>query len=256
MAAREGYFSSPLPRVIAHRGLHTEAPENTLLAFANAVGIGVVHLETDVHASADGVAIISHDPDLRRVAGREGRVEDFTADQLAKIPLGEDQSFCTLAEALDAFPETNFNIDIKTPAAVAPTIATVHEANAQKRVLIGSFRTSRRRPVVAGLPGVATSISAEGALPAVAAANAGARRVVRRILRYVDAVQFPLRMLGMPTMNARTIRTFHDAGVEVHVWTINDPAEMERLLELGVDGLVTDRADLALPIVDAYRSRH
>lgn len=251
---RGGYFEPPLPRVIAHRGLALEAPENTLLAFAAAIGIGIVHLETDVHVSADGDAIIAHDPDLARVAGRDVRVDQLTTAELRKVPLGEGQGFCTLGEALEAFPEARFNIDIKSAGAVAPTIATIHEMGAQDRVLIGSFRTSRRSPVVAGLPGVATSISAEGALPAVAAANARAVRAVRRILRDVDAVQIPMRMLGLPTINERTIRTFHDAGVEVHVWTINEPEMMRRLLQLGVDGIVTDRADLALPIAEEFRA--
>lgn len=248
-----GYLSPAPPRVLAHRGLALEAPENTLLAFAKAVGAGATHVETDVHGSADGVAMISHDPDLKRVAGRDVEVRQLTALELRRVQLGEGQGFCSLAEALDAFPETRFNIDVKSADAVEGAVRAIRDARATGRVLIGSFSTSRRTAVVRQLPGVATSISASGALPAAHAARAGATALLRRVLRGVDAVQLPQRVAGASIVTPRAIRTFHDAGVEVHIWTINDPVEMARLLDAGVDGIVTDRADLALPLVAARR---
>lgn len=120
MTAPLPYFDPARPRVLAHRGLALEAPENSLLAFAHAIALGVQHIETDVHVSADGVAIIAHDPDLSRVAGRPTRVDELTVAELARVELGEGQHPPTLAEALDAFPETRFNIDLKTAGAVAP----------------------------------------------------------------------------------------------------------------------------------------
>ncbi|MDQ2697194.1 MAG: glycerophosphodiester phosphodiesterase [Actinomycetota bacterium] len=248
-----GFFSPAPPRVFAHRGLALEAPENTLLAFLHAVNAGVTHIETDVHASADGVAMISHDPDLARVAGREVRVSQLTASELRRVPLGEAQNYCSLAEALDAFPETRFNIDVKSADAIPGTIAAIRDLRATERVLIGSFSTKRRLAVVRELSGVATSISAGGALPAAHAARAGAVRMLTRLLAGVDAVQLPTKVAGAPITAPRTIENFHAAGVEVHIWTINDPAEMTRLLDAGVDGIVTDRADLALPLVAERR---
>jgi glycerophosphoryl diester phosphodiesterase len=241
--------------VLAHRGLALEAPENTLLAFAKATSIVVTHLETDVHGSADGVAMISHDPDLSRLAGRKIGVGQLTSHELRRIRLGEGQGYCSLAEALDAFPEARFNIDIKAENAVAPTVAAVLDARATDRVLIGSFSPARRVAAVRRLPGVATSISARGAIAAVSAARtAGGLPTLRRILRDVHAVQLPLSILRMSTVTPRTIGAFHAAGVEVHVWTINDEPTMERLLELGVDGLVSDRADLVQAVLER-RSR-
>jgi glycerophosphoryl diester phosphodiesterase len=241
--------------VLAHRGLALAAPENTLLAFAKATSIGVTHLETDVHGSADGVAMISHDPDLSRLAGRKIGVGQLTSHELRRIRLGEGQGYCSLAEALDAFPEARFNIDIKAENAVAPTVAAVLDARATDRVLIGSFSPARRVAAVRRLPGVATSISARGAIAAVSAARtAGGLPTLRRILRDVHAVQLPLSILRMSTVTPRTIGAFHAAGVEVHVWTINDEPTMERLLELGVDGLVSDRADLVQAVLER-RSR-
>jgi Glycerophosphoryl diester phosphodiesterase len=238
--------------VLAHRGLALEAPENTLLAFAKAIALGVTHVETDVHGSADGVSMISHDPDLSRLAGRQVRVEQLTSHELRRVALGEGQGFCSLAEALDAFPETRFNIDIKSASAIEPTVAAIRDAGATDRVLIGSFSPERRLAVVRQLPGVATSVSARGAVAAVSAARSpGGVRTLRRILRDVDAVQLPLSVLRMATITPRTVAAFHAAGVEVHVWTINDEPTMQRLLDLGVDGLVTDRADLALGVLRA-----
>jgi glycerophosphoryl diester phosphodiesterase len=245
-----GYFTPAAPRVLAHRGLALEAPENTLPAFAKAVAVGVTHLETDVHASADGVAIISHDPDLTRLASRRVDVGQLTSRELHRIDLGDGHGFCSLAEALDAFPDARFNIDIKTQSAVVPTVDAIHAARAVDRVLIGSFSPARRLAVVRRLPGVATSVSARGAVAAVTAARSpGGLPALRRILRDVQAVQLPLSILRMSTMTPRTIAAFHAVGVEVHVWTINDETAMDRLLDLGVDGLVTDRADLAMAVL-------
>jgi glycerophosphoryl diester phosphodiesterase len=103
------------------------------------------------------------------------------------------------------------------------------------------------------LPGVATSISARGAVAAVAAARAGSSRSLSRILRGVQAVQLSVTVLRMPAFTPRTIAAFQAAGVEVHAWTINDPAAMDRLLELGVDGLVSDRSDLAIEALARFR---
>ena len=238
--------------MLAHRGLALEAPENTLLAFAHAVALGVTHLETDVHGSADGVAMISHDPDLTRLAGRTARVGHLTSHELRRIQLGAGQGFCSLADALDAFPDARFNIDIKSADAVAGAVAAIRDARATDRVLVGSFSPARRLAVVRQLPGVATSISSRGAIAAVGSARAaGGLPALRRILRDVQAVQLPLSVLRMPTMTPRTIAAFHAADVEVHAWTINDEPTMHRLLDLGVDGLVSDRADLAMGVLAA-----
>jgi len=241
-----GYFDPSRPRVLAHRGLALQAPENTPLAFAYAIEAGAAHIETDVHASSDGVAIIAHDPDLRRVAGRGERIGELSAAQLARIDLGRDQGLVPLVEVLDGFPETRFNIDVKDPLAVGPTAEAILRANAVDRVLITSFSDARRRATVALLPGVATSASAGSFIAALLAGKLGLAPGVRRALRGLDAVQIPERALGMSTVTARAIRGFQAAGVEVHVWTVNDPARMRELFALGVDGIVTDRADLAV----------
>lgn len=235
--------------MFAHRGLALEAPENTLLAFQRAVDVGAVYIETDVHASRDGIAVVAHDPDLARIAGREGLIGELTLAELRDIDLGHDQSFCTLAEALQRFDTVRFNIDVKSAAAVAPTIDAVLASGAGDRVLVSSFSERRRRDALAGLPGVVSSASAPRFARALIAGKAGLSPIVRSSLRGLVAVQVPERALGLTVTTRRMIARLHAVGVEVHVWTINDPQRMRELLALGVDGIVTDRADLAMDVV-------
>lgn len=235
--------------MFAHRGLALEAPENTLLAFAKAIAAGAIYVETDTHASLDGVAVVAHDPDLKRVAGRDLRIEQLTFAELKRIDLGHGQNFCSLAEALDGFPETRFNIDVKSAGAVQPTIDAILKTGASNRVLVSSFDERRRVATLRGLPGVVSSSSAARFLPALLAGKLGFSPGVRAALRGLVAVQVPERALGLRVTSARMIRQLHTAGVEIHVWTVNDPQRMRELLDLGVDGIVSDRADLALEVV-------
>jgi glycerophosphoryl diester phosphodiesterase len=235
--------------VLAHRGFAREAPENTLLAFEHALALGVTHLETDVHASRDGVAVIAHDADLARVAGLARRVSDLRASDLAEVDLGEGQGFATLAGALEAFPEARFNIDIKSADAVAPTVDAVRQARAQHRVLLTSFSERRRAAALRLMPDAATSASGLRFALALSAARAGALPLVLRALSGIHAVQIPLRALGGPTTTPPLLRAFRAAGVEVHVWTVNDEPTMRELLSRGVDGIVTDRSDIAVAVV-------
>ena len=235
--------------MFAHRGLAIEAPENTLLAFAKAVAIGAHYVETDVHGSHDGVAMISHDPTLERVAGRRVRVSQLTAAELRRVDLGHGQGFTSLAEALDAFPETKFNIDVKSRDAVPGTIAAITKAGAQDRVLVSSFDERRRALALRGLPGVVSSASARRFVLALLAGKVGFSPALRGSLRGLVAVQVPEKALGLRVTTARMLAALHAANVEMHVWTVNDPARMDALLDLGVDGIVTDRADLALEVL-------
>lgn len=235
--------------MLAHRGLAVSAPENTLLAFQHALEAGADHIETDVHASSDRHAIVAHDDDLSRVGGVDVRVDGLSMTELARLDLGAGQHVPTLAEALDAFPDAFFNIDLKSPASIEPAVAAIRATSAEERVLVTSFSERRRAAALRLLPTVATSASGPRFAMALAATVLRATPLVRRALRGLHAVQIPERALGLTTVTPARIAAFHAAGVEVHVWTVNEPSDMERLLDLGVDGIVTDRADLALAVV-------
>ncbi|SFR77740.1 glycerophosphoryl diester phosphodiesterase [Agromyces sp. CF514] len=235
--------------MFAHRGLALEAPENTLLAFELALAAGAAYLETDVRLTRDGVVVIAHDATIDRVAGTSAVVADLTMPELTAVDLGFGQTFCTLAEALERFPRARFNIDVKVAEAVLPVAEVIRSAAASDRVLLTSFSDARRRRLAELVPGVATSVGQAGVIGALLATWLGSPSLVRRALRGAVALQVPERFGPVRIVSRRFAKVVHAAGAEVHVWTVNDPADMERLLDVGIDGLVSDRADLAVAVV-------
>ncbi|MFF2369313.1 glycerophosphodiester phosphodiesterase [Agromyces sp. NPDC058110] len=235
--------------MFAHRGLALDAPENTLLAFERGLEAGAGYLETDVRLTRDGVVVIAHDATIDRVAGTSAVVADLTLAELTAVELGSGQTFCTLADALERFPVARFNIDVKVAEAVLLAAEVIRSAAASDRVLLTSFSDARRRRLAELVPGVATSVGQAGVIGAVLSSWLGSPALLRRALRGAVALQVPERFGALRIVSRRFVRLAHAAGVEVHVWTVNDPADMERLLDLGVDGLVTDRTDLAVEVV-------
>src|SRR5690606_12789189 len=179
----------------------------------------------------------AHDDTLDRVAGRKVRVDQLTMAELRRVDLGEGQGFCSLSEAFDAFPDANFNIDLKSAASVQPPGDTITGHRATGRVLIAAFSDRRRRAAVEQLPGVATSLSAGSMRRLVLADRMRRTHAQRRILANVHAIQIPERLNGVRVLTPRLISGAHAAGVEVHVWTVNAPDDMRRLLSMGVDGV-------------------
>ena len=248
------YLQVPRPFVLAHRGLALDALENSMAAFAAAVAAGVTHLETDVHATADGVLVVFHDARLERLTGLEGRVADVTWPTLRRARLGAER-VPLLEDVLAAWPSVRVNVDLKSDAAVAPFVELMRRTRAIDRVGVASFSDRRRRRAVAGLRCVgpiAYSLGASRSAAVVGLAAAGApTAVLRRALEGAAAVQLPDRPGGLPLVTRRVVDAVHAAGAQLHVWTVDDPARMRRLLALGVDAVVTNRADLAVPIAGA-----
>lgn len=231
------WFDGPLPRILAHRGLAIAAPENSLAAFGAALDAGATHLETDVRATSDGVAVLVHD--ARLTDGRP--VAETTWDALrAALP-----EVCTLGEALTVHPDARFNIDVKHEAAVAPAAAAIRAAHADQRVLLTSFSRGRRKAVLRLVPTAPTSASSNGVLGVIAGLRLRSPGLVSASLHGVQAVQIPEAALRTELATPWAIQAMHRAGVEVHFWVVNDPARMSELVARGADGIVTDRADLA-----------
>lgn len=243
------------PRVLAHRGLvrpegaRNGIAENSFAAVAEAHAAGAHYVESDCHLTRDGVVVLFHDPDLSRVTGDPRRVDEVTLRQLDEV-MAPHGGLITLEQALDAFPEVRFNLDVKAEGAAEKVGRLV--APHGDRVLLTSFSDDRRRTALRAAEGAgrgirpATSAGTSIVTRLVAAVNLRSRRSARRLLREVDALQVPEQQRRLRIVTARFIDYAHDAGVEVHVWTINDPGDMERLVGMGVDGIVTDRADVAL----------
>jgi glycerophosphoryl diester phosphodiesterase len=241
------YLAGPLPRIFAHRGLATAHPENTFGAFAAAVAAGADYLETDAHVTSDGIAVLAHDPVVLD-KGRPIEIAATTWGRLATIELGNGARLPRLDETLAAFPDARFNIDVKAAAAVVSVAAAIDAADARDRVLVTSFDGATRRAAVAALTGVATSASSDLIIRSALPAHAGLVALTRRALIGVPCVQIPERHRGLPLVTPRTVRTFHRAGIEVHVWTVNAADDMLRLAQMGVDGIVTDRCDIAVEV--------
>ena len=242
------YLAGDYPRVIAHRGFALDHAENTLGAFQAALDAGADILETDVHLSKDGVVVVAHDPDLTRVARRPGLVSDFTHKELASMDLGFGEGFPSLEGLLKAFPEARFNIDLKTRSAVEPFAEVIRALNAEDRILATSFDEHTRQAVVKLLPAVASSTSQSMVIWARVRSWWGLPIDNWRVPPEVVALQIPPAMYGVALVTPSMIRLAKRRGLEVHVWTINDPDDMRRLWSMGVHGIITDRTDLAVQV--------
>lgn len=247
------------PRVLAHRGLVTPRDEalgiaeNSRASVTAAVLAGSEYVESDCHLTSDGVAVLFHDSDLRRVTGDPRAVAAVSYAELAEL-MAERGGLLTLREALEEFTDTRFNIDVKA-AAVAELAGTIIGEHCG-RVLLTSFSDAYRaralaaaRRAAGGLAGAdrpATSPGRGALIRLLLAVHFGSESARARAFKGLDALQIPERQGPVRVLSPRLIEAAHHAGVEVHVWTVNDPARMKELVALGVDGIITDRADLAL----------
>jgi glycerophosphoryl diester phosphodiesterase len=237
------YLDAPVPLAFAHRGGAAHGDENTLASFGRAVAAGYRYLETDVHGTADGVAVVFHDDTLDRVLGRAGRVRELRWADLATIRVGGEPVVPRLDDVLGSWPEVRFNVDVKADPGVQPTVDAVRRAGALHRVLLTSFKDARTARMRAALgPELATSPGVRGAARLWAASRVG----VPVRVPYA-AAQVPVR-----PVDARFVRYVHGLGMQVHVWTVDDPGRIGGLLDLGVDGIMTDHIDV---LRDVYTAR-
>ncbi|MBV9920526.1 MAG: glycerophosphodiester phosphodiesterase [Pseudonocardia sp.] len=254
------YLAGPRPRAYAHRGWHTGALagcENTLAAFRRAVEEGFGYLELDVHASADGVAVVHHDVMLGRTTDGTGRLSAHTVAQLEKVRVCGREPIPLLADVLAALPDTRVTIELKSAAVVPSTLAAVEATKAWDRVCVGGFEqawvNAARR---GGGDRLCTSMASRDvfALRARAWLEALPRPMAAlpSLPLAGDVAHVPVTAGPIRVVDASLVRTAHAHGREVHVWTINAADRMRRLLDLGVDGLLSDRPDL---LRDVLRER-
>lgn len=243
--ARTPYFESASPKIFAHRGLHVTEPgiiENSLEAFLNALNAGATHLESDVHASKDRIAVLFHDTTLERTHGIPKRIADLTFGELQEISQG---SIPSLAQALTELPEANFNLDLKSTASISPTVEVIEELAAHDRVLISSFSNRRRKAALRKFSKpVATSASSSVVLGAWVSHAIFSGIGFSSIVKNIDAFQVPTKTLFMQFASEKFIVRVRQHNREIHFWTVNDQNEMRRLLQLGAHGIVSDRVDL------------
>ncbi|KJS54434.1 glycerophosphodiester phosphodiesterase [Streptomyces rubellomurinus] len=244
------FLDHPGPLAFAHRGGDLGHPENSLAAFEAAVALGYRYLETDVHATRDGVLVAFHDTRLDRVTDRGGAVAELPWETVRQARIGGTEPVPLLEDLLGAFPAARFNIDVKAAPAVAPLVETIRRTNAWDRVCVGGFSDSRLAAVRAAAgPRLATSL--------------GPREVARLRLRSLAGpllpargpsiggapyagvcAQVPERHKGVRVVDRAFVRAAHRLGLQVHVWTVDDATRIRTLLDLGVDGIMADRIDV------------
>jgi glycerophosphoryl diester phosphodiesterase len=231
------FLDWPGPIAFAHRGGAGDWPENTMPAFAGAVALGYHFVETDVHVTSDGVLLAFHDDHLDRVTDREGAIGDLPYAEVRRARVDGREPIPRLDELLDAFPDVRVNIDAKHDAAVEPLAATIEQLGAIDRVCVASFSDARVARLRRRLgPRLCTSFGSRS-VARLRAASLGmpAGRF------FDDCAQVPTGRGRLVLVDDRFVRAAHRRRLAVHVWTIDDAAEMERLLDLGVDGIMTDR---------------
>lgn len=230
------FLDGPGPIAFAHRGFAPDGDENSLRAFERAVELGYGYLETDVRVTSDGVALAFHDTHLDRVTDRAGRVDQLPWDQVRRARIASREPIPLLADVLTAWPDVRVNIDVKSRRCIGPAIDVIRRTRTLDRVCVNAFATRRIVAVRRALgPGLCTGVGPAGVV---------SLRVARRArMRGASCVQAPARVGGRPFVDARLLATAHALQLPVHVFTVNETDEMIRLLDLGVDGIMTDRAD-------------
>jgi glycerophosphoryl diester phosphodiesterase len=263
---KRAFLDHPTPIAIAHRGGAEELPENTLPAFDAAVDLGYHHLETDAHLSADGVVFSFHDHLLDRVTDRAGRLSQLSADEISRADAAyhfspDGQSFPlrgtgiripTMEEVLTRWPGVFVNIDTKSDAVVAPLVELLRQLGAFDRVCIGSFSDERLRRVRRLSGGrICTSMGPAGITTAWLASRTG-----RMPKLQADCLQVPTRARRLVVVDRRFVDAAHRARLQVHVWTIDDAEQMDELLDIGVDAIMTDRPRLLREVLTARGQWH
>jgi len=240
------YLAGAFPRAFAHRGWHLdtlEGMENSLSSFRRAVAEGFQYLETDVHATADGVVVVHHDAALDRTTDAHGRIAAQPWSVVSKAKVGGREPVARLEDLLEELPEARFNVDVKSDQAVVPFLRAVERMGAYERVAAAAFSDARLARIrkLAG-PKMITSLGPRSA--AVLWANGWTPWLRLGFLCRGAMAQVPVKQGGLTVVDRPFLRSAARAGIEVHTWTINDQDQMRTLLDLGVHGIVTDRPDL------------
>lgn len=244
---RHPYLDHPGPIAFAHRGGAADGLENTARQFRCAVEAGYRYIETDVHVTRDGRLVAFHDATLDRVTDGAGLIADLPWRDVEQARVAGREPVPLFEELLTAFPEVRWNVDVKAEPALLPFLELIERTDAWDRVCLGSFSEARvvRAQRLAG-PRLATSYGTRGVLN-LRLRSWGVPVTVRRS---AVAAQVPEAQSGVPVVDRRFVRTAHARGLQVHVWTVNEPERMHRLLDLGVDGIMTDHIDTLRKVME------
>ncbi|ADV66515.1 glycerophosphodiester phosphodiesterase [Deinococcus maricopensis] len=262
-----GVFRSPERTLnMAHQGGEDLWPSNTLIAYAGAARLGVDMMDTDLHATRDGVLVLSHDDTVDRLTDGHGAIRDLTFAELRALDAGyrftrddgrtypyraQGVRIPTAEEAFEQYGHFPWTIEIKQaqPSIARPFCDLIHRYGMQRKVMVASFSDDAMNDFRRTCPDVPTSMTERELRPLVLLSKVGLAALVPTP---GAAAQVPVRSGGLEIVTPAFIRQMHARGVAVHVWTINDRAEMQRLIALGVDAIDTDRPDLLREALQAH----
>ncbi|MGO8957827.1 MAG: glycerophosphodiester phosphodiesterase [Streptosporangiaceae bacterium] len=233
-----GYLDHPRPLAFAHRGGAGRYPENSWKAFEHAVGLGYAYLETDAHATADGTVVAFHDKTLDRVTDATGKIAELTAAQVAAARIDGTEPIPVLADLLMAWPDVRFNIDVKDEPAIKPLVEVLRKTGAWDRVCLTSFSGHRLSATRRLLPQPVCSATTPASIGAIRMGLPAGLLRTRFAGRSVQCAQIPVSMA-----TRQFIGRAHAAGLQVHVWTVNDAPTMAGVLDQGADGIMTDEIE-------------
>jgi glycerophosphoryl diester phosphodiesterase len=239
-AVRYAFLDGPGPVAMAHRGGAIEHLENTLPAFQACVDMGYRYLETDVRVTADGVLAVFHDPTLERVTDRTGRIDTLPWSEVSTARIGGREPILRLEDLLGAWPDVRFNLDIKAAGVLAPLVRTVRRLKVADRICLASFSDAR---IAAARrlfgPAVCTALGPRGV--AALRLSSYSPRAAGLVRIQAGVAQVPLQLGGRALVDERFLAAAQARDLQVHVWTVDTEEEATSMLELGVDGLMTDR---------------
>jgi glycerophosphoryl diester phosphodiesterase len=245
------FLDLPRPLAFAHRGGAAHYPENSWRAFEHAIGLGYSYLETDLQATADGVLVAFHDRTLDRVTDRVGRIAQLPHREIAAARIGGTDPIPALEDLLGAWPEARFNLDVKDDPAVPPLPDALRRTGAWDRVCITSFSARRLAAVRRQLPRPVCMATSPVGVAAVRLGVPGRGLAGRLRQQSVRCTQVPV---GVATDSF--LRRAHTLGLQVHVWTVNDRSVMAGLLDLGVDGIMTDETEALRDVLETRGQWH
>lgn len=234
---------------LAHRGFNLNGLENSMAAFAAAVDLGYRYVETDAHGTRDGIAVALHDASLDRTTDARGNVADLPWSEVQHAKIGGVEPVPLLEDLLGTWPDLRVNVDVKAVSGIEPIAAAIEKTNSHDRVCVASFSGARRLATIKLLSRPVATSAGTGEFGRFWA-GAGMGLAGSRPLRKVDALQVPWKLGKTTVLGRRHIERAHAASTGVYVWTVNDPADMETLIDLGVDGLISDRADLLKDVLE------
>ena len=230
------YLDVPGVAISAHRGGSIEAPENTIESFEYSIELGSSYIETDVQLSSNGIPYIFHDNDLKRLFGKNIIFNSLNSDEIDELILFDKYKIPTLESTLQKFPDTLFQIDVKTDEVVLPTMEVIKKTNSTDKVCIASFSSKRLKQVHKLYPEICLSMGPFEVMKLLLASFGLYRNKVPG-----NCLQIPIYQYGIKLVTKRFINYIHSIGLKIHVWTINDEDTMQKLIDLGVDGIITDR---------------